>query len=156
MAKDSPIQFKGTTLKIIQTQLRTIDTRALHAALGELTGNAPDFFEHELAVLDFSSADELNEAADWPAIIALFRQSGLQPVATRGLPDELAAAAAAAGLPAVAADALPNRPPRAKAETPAPAEAVVEPAPAVVAEPAPPPVAPPPPPSAASLARETA
>lgn len=143
MAKDSPIQFKGTTLKIIQTQLRTTDTRALHAALGELTGNAPDFFEHELAVLDFSGADELNEAADWPAIIALFRQSGLQPVATRGLPDELAAAAAAAGLPAVAADALPNRPPRAKAETPPPAEAVVEPAPAVVAEPAPPPVAPP-------------
>lgn len=143
MAKDSPIQFKGTTLKIIQTQLRTTDASTLHAALAELTGNAPDFFEHELAVLDFSGADELNEAADWPAIIALFRQSGLQPVATRGLPDELAAAAAAAGLPAVAADALPNRPPRAKAETPAPAEAVVEPAPAVVAEPAPPPVAPP-------------
>ena len=143
MAKDSPIQFKGTTLKIIQTQLRTTDTRTLHAALAELTGNAPDFFEHELAVLDFSSADALNESADWPAIIALFRQSGLQPVATRGLPDELAAAAAAAGLPAVAADALPNRPPRAKAETPPPAEAVVEPAPAVVAEPAPPPVAPP-------------
>ena len=120
MAKDSPIQFKGTTLKIIQTQLRTIDTRALHAALGELTGNAPDFFEHELAVLDFSSADELNETADWPAIIALLRQSGLQPVATRGLSDELAAAAAAAGLAVVPADALPSRPPRAKAETPPP------------------------------------
>ena len=111
MAEDSPIQFKGTTLKIIQTQLRTTDTRTLHAALAELTGNAPDFFEHELAVLDFSSADALNESADWPAITALFRQSGLQPVATRGLPDELAAAAAEAGLAVVPADALPSRPP---------------------------------------------
>ena len=151
MAKDSPIQFKGTTLKIIQTQLRTIDTRALHAALGELTGNAPDFFEHELAVLDFSSADELNGTADWPAIIALFRQSGLQPVATRGLSDELAAAAAAAGLAVVPADALPSRPPRAKAETPPPAEPVAAPAPAVFAEPAPVPVAPPPPPRTVTL-----
>ena len=151
MAKDSPIQFKGTTLKIIQTQLRTTDTRALHAALGELTGNAPDFFEHELAVLDFSSAEELNETADWPAIIALFRQSGLQPVATRGLSDELAAAAAAAGLAVVPADALPSRPPRAKAETPPPAEPVAAPAPAVFAEPAPVPVAPPPPPRTVTL-----
>ena len=147
MAKDSPIQFKGTTLKIIQTQLRTTDTNALHAALGELTGNAPDFFEHELSVLDFTGADALDAPADWPGIIALLRQSGLQPVATRGLPDELATAAAAAGLAVVPADALPSRPPRAKAETPPPAE----PAPAVVAEPAPVPAAPPPPPRTVTL-----
>ena len=146
MAKDSPIQFKGTTLKIIQTQLRTTDTSALHAALGELTGNAPDFFEHELAVLDFSGADSLNAPADWPAIIALFRQSGLQPVATRGLSDGLATAAAEAGLALVPADALPSRPPRAKAETPQPVEPVAEPAPAIVAEPAPVPATLPPPP----------
>jgi hypothetical protein len=49
MAKDAPIQFKGTSLKIIQTQLRTTDPATLHAALGELTGNSPDFFENELA-----------------------------------------------------------------------------------------------------------
>ena len=109
MAKDSTLQFKGTTLKIIQTQLRTTDTNALHAALGELTGNAPDFFEHELSVLDFTGADALNAPADWPGIIALLRQSGLQPVATRGLPDELATAAAVAGLAVVPADALPSR-----------------------------------------------
>lgn len=150
MAKDSPIQFKGTTLKIIQTQLRTTDTSALHAALGELTGNAPDFFEHELAVLDFTGADELKAPADWPAIIALFRQSGLQPVATRGLPDELAAAAASAGMASVPADALPSRPPRAKLETTPPA-AVAEPTPAVVAEPAPVPASPPPAPRTVTL-----
>ena len=64
MAKDSPIQFKGTTLKIIPTQLRTTDPATLHEALADLTGNNPDFFENELAVLDFSPAENLPESAD--------------------------------------------------------------------------------------------
>ncbi len=37
MAKDSPIQFKGTALKIIQAQVRTTEVAVLHAALAELT-----------------------------------------------------------------------------------------------------------------------
>lgn len=111
MTKDSPIAFKGTTLKIIHTLLSTADPAALHGALAELTGNSPDFFENELAVLDFSGAPALPEAVDWLAICALFRRSGLNAVATRGLPAAVAAAAAACGLPALAADAL-ARPPR--------------------------------------------
>ena len=114
MAKDLPIQFKGTTLKIIQTQLRTTDHAALHQALTELTGNSPDFFENELAVLDFSQAQALPEAADWAGIVDLLSQSGLNVVATIGLPDELAISAAAAGLPVVGVDALGRQ--RAKAD----------------------------------------
>jgi septum site-determining protein MinC len=133
MAKDSPIQFKGTTLKIIQTQLRTTDHAALHQALTELTGNAPDFFENELAVLDFSHAPDLPEAADWAGIVALLRQSGLHAVAACGLPAGLAESAAAAGLPAVGADALGRQ--RAKVEEPPKAPPVVAPEP-----PSPPPV----------------
>jgi septum site-determining protein MinC len=139
MAKDSPIQFKGTTLKIIQTQLRTTDHAALHQALTELTGNSPDFFENELAVLDFSHAQALPEAADWPGIVALLRQSGLHAVAACGLPAALAAAAAAAGLPAVGTDALgrqrvksddaPKAPPPVVAPEPPPAP---EPAPRTI------------------------
>ena len=106
MAKDSPIQFKGTTLKIIQTQLRTTDPATLHDALAELTGNNPDFFENELSVLDFSPAEALPATADWVQIVGLLRHSGLHAIATRGLPPELAASAAAAGLPTVQADAL--------------------------------------------------
>lgn len=135
MAKDSPIQFKGTTLKIIQAQLRTTDPATLHQALAELTGNSPDFFENELSVLDFSQADALPAAADWPGIVQLLRNSGLNAVATRGLPEALASAAADAGLPTIGADALGR--PRAKAtEAPEPA-----PAPTPVAAPAPPPEA---------------
>ena len=125
MAKDSLIQFKGTSLKIIQTQLRTTDSAALHSALAELTGNSPDFFEGELAVLDFSNAENLPEAVDWMQLRTLLRGSGLSAVATRGLPAALASTAAAAGLPQVAADAL-SRAARAKPPEPAPA-AVVEP-----------------------------
>jgi septum site-determining protein MinC len=106
MANDSPIQFKGTTLKIIQTQLRSADPATLYAALAELTGNSPDFFENELAVLDFSQAADLPDTADWAKICELLRASGLHAIATRGLPEPLAAAASAAGLPSVAADAL--------------------------------------------------
>ena len=144
MAKDSPIQFKGTSLKIIQTLLRTTDPAALHAALEALTGNAPDFFENELAVLDFSTAEDLPATADWARIQQLLRGSGLNAVATRGLPETLAAEAAAAGLPSVPADALGRtpRPLKNEAVTPPPAPEpvaapvvaappVIEPAPAI-------------------------
>lgn len=145
MAKDSPIQFKGTALKIIQAQIRTTEIAVLHAALAELTGNSPDFFENDLAVLDFSNAENLPATADWAAIRQLLRDSGLHAAATLGLPDELAAAAEQAGLPTISADAL-SRPTRTKAAEPAP-----EPAPAPAPQPAAAPVqqiAPPPAPQA--------
>ena len=109
MAKDLPIQFKGTTLKIIQTQLRTADAAQLHAALADLTGNTPDFFEGELSVMDFSQAELQDITVDWLALAKLLRQSGLNPVATCGLPDDLANHAALAGLPTVSADDFSNK-----------------------------------------------
>ena len=139
MAKDSPIQFKGTALKIIQAQVRTTDVAALHAALADLTGNSPDFFENDLAVLDFSSAESLPETADWPAIRQLLRASGLHAAATLGLPADLAMAAEQAGLPALNASAL-SRPSKAKAaEAPPPPAVNAPPAPVepVAAPPAP-------------------
>lgn len=130
MAKDAPIQFKGTSLKIIQTQLRTTDLAALHAALGELTGNSPDFFENELAVLDFSHVESMADCPDWSGMVELLRGSGLHAIATRGLPEELAALANTAGLPTVGADALGRSTARPKT-----AEAPVAPPPAVASVP---------------------
>ncbi|RIX49163.1 MAG: septum site-determining protein MinC [Rhodocyclales bacterium GT-UBC] len=147
MAKDSPIQFKGTTLKIIQTQLRSTDLATLHAALADLTGNSPDFFENDLAVLDFSAAEDLPAHAEWAQIVELLRRSGLNAVATLGLPEMLAAQAAAAGLPTVGADALGR--PKAKAVEAA------EPAPPPAPVAAPVEVAPPPPPPAPEPAPRT-
>ena len=45
------------------------DHATLHQALTEMTGNSPDFFENELAVLDFSHAQDLPETADWAGIV---------------------------------------------------------------------------------------
>ena len=145
MAKDLPIQFKGTALKIIQAQLRTADVALLHAALADLTGNSPDFFENDLAVLDFSNAESLPESADWPAIRQLLRASGLHAAATLGLPEGLAAAAEQAGLPTISASAL-SRPARAKAAEaapPPPPQSPPPPLPAQEAAPAPVPEPPP-------------
>ena len=140
MAKDLPIQFKGTALKIIQAQLRTADVALLHAALADLTGNSPDFFENDLAVLDFSNAESLPESADWPAIRQLLRAFGLHAAATLGLPEGLAAAAEQAGLPTISASAL-SRPARAKAaEAAPPPPALAEPTPLPAQEAAPAPV----------------
>lgn len=140
MAKDSPIQFKGTALKIIQAQVRTTDVAVLHSALAELTGNSPDFFENELAVLDFSGAANLPDDADWPAIQQLLRASGLHAAGTLGLPESLAIAAEQAGLPSISPDAL-SRPTRAKAAEPVlpPTPVVETPPPKPVTAPAPPP-----------------
>ncbi len=85
MTKASPIQFKGTTLKIIHALLGSNDPQVLHSALADLTGNAPDFFDGELAVLDFSGTDAPLPQPDWPALLGLLRASGLIPVAARGL-----------------------------------------------------------------------
>jgi septum site-determining protein MinC len=126
MTHDSLLQFKGTQLKIIQALLRSTDLEALHSALGELTDHSPDFFENELAILDFSTAEDLPANVDWQQICTLFRQSGLNVVATRGLPDELAASAVAAGLPGLPMDAL-GRPQRAKAEAETTPLAVITP-----------------------------
>lgn len=140
MTNESPLQFKGTQLKIIQTLLETTDITVLHSVLEEMTGLSPDFFENELTVLDFSAANNLPDSADWQAIRALFQRSGLQPFATCGLPESLAAEAASAGLPTLAAEAL-SRPRAAKAEpaqpattvTPLPAEEPATPASVVTA-----------------------
>lgn len=138
MSKEAPIQFKGTTLKIILIQLSTVDVSELRLALQELTGNSPDFFGDELALLDFSDAGALPETADWSAIRQLLGESGLHAIAVHGLGDALAAGAAAAGLPQASSDALARRspPPRPSSETPA---ASVPPAP--TAAPTPPPAA---------------
>jgi len=145
MAKDAPIQFKGTSLKIIHTHLRSADLAQLHDALAELTGNSPDFFENELAVLDFRQADQLPPSIAWPELRRLLAGSGLNAVATLGLPEALAAEAQANGLPSLGPDALsrPARPAPAAApaapETPpaAPAAPEITPPPPAPAEPPP-------------------
>ena len=138
MANDAPIQFKGTTLKIIQTQLHSADPATLHAALAELTGNNADFFEHELALLDFSLTEPQPERIDWAALCALLKRSGLHAIATHGLSPALAASGCAAGLPTAnegdvgravrpkATEAAPETPAAAPAPEPPPRTVILD------------------------------
>lgn len=117
MAKDTPLQFKGTTLKVIQTLLKSPHPATLKAALSKLTGDAPDFFDGEPAVLDFTGIEAFPEQIDWDALTALLRAAGLTPALIRGVPSAHEAAAARAGLHPLRDESF-GRPTRAAATTP--------------------------------------
>lgn len=123
MAKDTPLQFKGTTLKVIQILLRSTHPATLKAALSQLTGDAPDFFDGEPAVLDFSGIEAFPEQVDWAALTALLRAAGLKPALIRGVPASHEASAQRAGLHPLRDDAF-GRPARAASEAPSATTAV--------------------------------
>jgi septum site-determining protein MinC len=72
----------------------------LSAALTQITGGTPDYFEDEFTLLDFSATDPQPEAGsiDWTALIALFKSHGLNPVAVRNVPSALEAEIRSHGL----------------------------------------------------------
>jgi len=139
MAKDTPLQFKGTSLKVIQALLKSADPATLQKALAQLTGSAPDFFEGELAVLDFTPLPALPPQVAWDELTALLRAAGLNPALVRGVPEALLAGAAAVGLQPLRDDSFgrPGRPAPAAEAPRAPAAPPVPPAPAAAPAPTP-------------------
>jgi septum site-determining protein MinC len=139
MAKDTALQFKGTSLKVIQTLLKSADPATLQKALAQLTGNAPDFFDGELAVLDFTPLADVPAAIAWDDLAALLRAAGLNPALVRGVPEAQLAEAARAGLRPLRDDSFgrPGRPaPAVEAPPAAPPAPAAAPAPAPSAAPA--------------------
>jgi len=133
-----PIDIKISTVVAVSAILRETDPAVLGAAIREVTGGDPEYFEGEFVVLDFGDADLSGGAVDWEALIALFRSHRLNPVAVRHVPAALEAQAIAHGLtvevvakPRPETAAVP-----AAAPVPAPAPAPV-PAPAQAAPAAP-------------------
>lgn len=102
---DSPaVKFKGTSLSVISVVLNSLDMAALEATIAAKPGGKRRFFDGDAAVLDLAAVTA--ESADWPALLALLRDYGVQPVAVCNASEALAAAAAEAGLPQLAADDL--------------------------------------------------
>ena len=129
------IEFKGNSLPIVAVTLRSLAAEALATTASELFGGDA-FFDGDAAVLELAQvADALD--ADWPAIVRLFKQHGLNIIGVRGGQDELRASAAAAGLPCFA---VIERAPRASmpAEAEPPPATETKPTPEAAAEPAPP------------------
>ncbi|RTL48136.1 MAG: septum site-determining protein MinC [Rhodocyclaceae bacterium] len=114
------IEFKGTSLSVVSVVLSTLDMAALEAAVAAMPGGKRRFFDGDAAVLDLGAAGE--GEADWPALLDLLRDYGLEPVGQIGGGVALAEAARRAGLVTIAASEL-ARPARKAAAEPAPAPA---------------------------------
>ena len=127
-----PIEIKISTVVAVSAILSTADRLALDAALAEMTGGTPDFFEDDLTVIDVAALPEGCGQIDWTGIIAVLTKYRLKPVAVRNAPPHLAAEIASHGLTLETAtrprdeEAAPAKP--APAPAPAPAAAAAAPA----------------------------
>ncbi|HJV53001.1 MAG TPA: septum site-determining protein MinC [Noviherbaspirillum sp.] len=128
-----PIEIKISTVVAVSAILHTHDLVTLDDAMKRMTGGAPDYFDHEFAVLDVGACEFGADGIDWPALVALFRSYSLNPVAVRGAPAEMEGAILAHGL---SIDTL------AKPRQDVPTEEPAEPAPAPAAATAPAPAEP--------------
>ncbi|RZI39914.1 septum site-determining protein MinC [Herbaspirillum sp. HC18] len=122
-----PIEIKISTVVAVSAILRSSDLQTLDAAMQAMTGGAPDYFDHEFAIIDVASCELLPTAIEWPALIALFKAYNLNPVAVRGAPAEMEADILASGL---SIDTMVQ--PRQPVQQEEPAVAEPEPAPAPV------------------------
>jgi len=120
------LEFKGTSLSVVSVILTSLDMATLEAAVAAMPGGKRRFFDGDAAVLDLAAV--AGSQADWPALLTLLRDYGLQPVGLCNADEALLASASAAGLAPIAAGEL-ARPSRKTAEEkpaakpPAPAKA---------------------------------
>lgn len=92
-----PIEFKGTSLSVVSVVLNSLDIAILDGAITAMPGGKRRFFDGDAAVLDLSAV-AARDSADWPALLALLRDYGLQPVAVVNGGAALGAQAGSAGL----------------------------------------------------------
>ena len=91
------LEIKISTVVAVAALIGETSHAALSAALTEITGGTPDYFEDEFTLLDFGpvSSAPAPGSIDWPGLIALFKSHRLNPVAVRnapaGLEDEIRA-----------------------------------------------------------------
>ncbi len=147
-----PLELKISTVVAVAALLGDTDHARLSAALAQITGGTPDYFEDGFTLLDLGNLaqEPAPGSIDWPALIALFRSHRLNPVAVRNAPaaleDELRAQGLtidrmeqprAQGTSAAAAPSAPTPMP----EPAVPAAPAPAPAPAAASAPAPVPTA---------------
>jgi septum site-determining protein MinC len=128
-----PIEIKISTVVAISTILHSADPLAIDAALTQMTGGVPDFFEDEFAVIDVGAIAAEAPHIDWRALVDLLKKYRLNAVAVRGSTPAMAEAIRARGL------ALDDGSSGVRAHDGP--QAVAAPAPAPVAAPAPAPAA---------------
>ena len=118
-----PIEIKISTVVAVSAILRESDPALLRAAMHEMTGGEPDYFDDEFAVIDLGSLDPAKRGLDWPALLGMFKSYRLNPVAVRNAAPEMEPDILAHGL---CLDVVAK--PRREAVSEAPAAAAAAPA----------------------------
>ena len=128
MQSSKLIEFKGgkANFMALAVTLRSADMAELTAAIEEMCGPSPDFFNNDLAVLDVEGLADGGVTLDWSALVALLRRHRLNPSVVRHAAPEAAAAVRAAGLSLAEDVELANRPVRREEAMPDPAPAAVQ------------------------------
>lgn len=94
-----PLEIKISTVVAVAALLGDTDQAKLSAALAQITGGTPDYFEDEFTLIDLAHVPPSDAGKiAWPELIALFRQHRLNPVAVRNAPAALEAEIRAHGL----------------------------------------------------------
>lgn len=115
-----PIEIKISTVVAISAILHESDLAVLDAALKEMTGGSPDFFDDEFAVIDVAPLAEKNSTVEWAPLITLLKSYRLNPVAVRNAAPDMEAGIAAHGLSLDTAPKPREAPVRAPAPVAAP------------------------------------
>ncbi|MGZ3184573.1 MAG: septum site-determining protein MinC [Telluria sp.] len=136
MSKSKAVEVKISTVVAVSVVLHAADPLVLDAALRDMTGGTPDFFEDDLAVLDVTPVADAH--LEWDRLVAVLKKYRLHAVAVRGalaeserqirarglvLDDGAAAPARAVDVPAAAPAPAPAAPAPATAPAPAAASA---------------------------------
>jgi septum site-determining protein MinC len=101
MSKNStrkPIEIKISTVIAVSAILRESDLAMLDAAMQEMTGGEPDFFDGEFAVIDVGAPELADKSMDWALLTRLLRSYRLNPVAVRNATPAMTPAILAHGL----------------------------------------------------------
>lgn len=124
-----PIEIKISTVVAVSVILRAVDLPTLDAAMKKMTDGAPDYFDHEFAVIDIASCETDNPRIDWQGLITLFKSYSLNPVAVRGAPSAMEPDILASGLSIDTLVKPRDIPQAAQQQEQAPVPATVPPAP---------------------------
>lgn len=92
--------IKSADLSLVALLLKTVNIDAISKALRQQLVETPQFFDQEPLVIDLAGLppDEIVQGLDLPSLLAVLRQHGLIPLAIKGAPEELLAAAKGLGL----------------------------------------------------------
>ena len=93
-----PIEIKISTVVAVSAILRESDPAILDAAMRDMTGGEPDYFDGEFTIIDLAPFDSARGTIDWAALITLLNSYRLNPIAVRNAAPEMEADILAHGL----------------------------------------------------------